>query len=777
MRDGIHPAIYQGVGVGTMTDIYAARIGADGSVIDNTPITIRFAGYNQTQPKVVWNGSNWLIAWQTERENNRYESDINAVRVAPSGTLLDAAPFPIGTHLPNPNGSSDLDPIGPISIASNGSDWFVTYRCYNPNLAGGIGMEWFATKVATDGTVANLQGTQLLAADQYTQDFGLAFSQAAGGGAGEFLHAWRNAYADNGAIFVNRFDRNLNPIAGSTRSFVPSGLTKAAMAGSSGGWIVTWEDNIGSWAKIQAARISATGALTDATPFDVTPFLGQVDMSLDAEWDGSNWLIAYSKYSSNTKLDQDIFLRRVKPTGTAKASLLSEAPVITGPGNQTVPQISRSNGGAVRVLFEDDVTSSKPGISVTTISSSNALLGRADVALAAPSQGAPELASDGTSFLSVFSSSTAFVTRLLAQRVAPDGSALDAAPIVLADSSLLAGTYQVSFIGGRYVATFTANGPQGQQIYARQISVNGALIGGLVPMTSGLDMGDASVLKLAGGERLILVGNSNEGNPEFSYRFARIFDANLNPLGGRFMIGTSFALEGHTTAVTGRWLASWATKPTHDSPYPTISYVFIHPDGTTTGEASLTAFYPGNGTPTVVSSPTGEALVTWPRTNGVISPEFVNEDAIVGQRFAGNGSLLGGRITLFDQPGGQAQLHAVFDPTGGNYVLSWTDQRNHPYPAQAQDDIFAARLATDGTVLDTVGVPVADNVRPEWSSAVGAAGGRVLVMYRSFRTEVPFGSYREAARSISFAAATPPSVPDQPWFDDQADRERWFNFT
>src|SRR5688572_19299671 len=82
-RSGGHPLVYQGVGLGTMTDIYAARVRADGSVIDVTPIPIAVNSYNQVMPKASWNGTNWLVAWNTERDDDRYESDIHAVRVTP----------------------------------------------------------------------------------------------------------------------------------------------------------------------------------------------------------------------------------------------------------------------------------------------------------------------------------------------------------------------------------------------------------------------------------------------------------------------------------------------------------------------------------------------------------------------------------------------------------------------------------------------------------------------------------------------------------------------
>jgi hypothetical protein len=113
-------------------------------------------------------------------------------------------------------------------------------------------------------------------------------------------------------------------------------------------------------------------------------------------------------------------------------------------------------------------------------------------------------------------------------------------------------------------------------------------------------------------------------------------------------------------------------------------------------------------------------------------------------------------------------VRGVFD--GTSYVLSWTDQRNYPYPAQGRDDIFAARVATDGTVLDPGGFAVADSFRPEYSSSLGVVNGQVLFTYRSFRHESPFASYRLATRPVSGSDALPPTTIGAPRFEFETDQ-------
>jgi hypothetical protein len=134
--------------------------------------------------------------------------------------------------------------------------------------------------------------------------------------------------------------------------------------------------------------------------------------------------------------------------------------------------------------------------------------------------------------------------------------------------------------------------------------------------------------------------------------------------------------------------------------------------------------------------------------------------------------VIGSVITLIDQPEIQDQVQAVFD--GTNYVLSWTDQRNYPYPAQSQDDIFAARVTTTGSALDPAGFAVANSTRPEYASTLGVLGDQVLLMYRSFRDESPFASYRLATQTLNDQSA--PTLIGSPTFEFERDQAISFTF-
>ena len=764
------PGFSFGPGQGTMSDIYAARIAADGTVIDATPIPVAVNDFDQITPMAAWNGSNWLVAWQTQRQNDQFEEDINAVRVAPDGTVLDPQPVVIGTHAADPSSSDDIDPSGPLQVLGTGSDWIVTYKRFNPATFGGVGIDYFAVKVTANGTVPNQEGTLYRGTYVYNGEYGLTYSPVNGG---RLLHVFGNQVPQ---LVIEQFDANsIAPIAGTQRMVSGADMQIIKASGSPSGWIVGNTLNSGgSFQAVQVRRVNASGNYIDTAPINVVPQQAIGDPSFDVRWDGVDYAVAFSTdFPDDPYPDNDIFLRRVDPSAPTATALRGPAVQVIGATNhQSNPSIVGSGNGSVQMLYVDQAPA-KPGISVATVSPADQLVSEHNAALGAPTQGWNELATDGTNFLATFLSSDAFSSRLLVQRLSADGTAIDAQPREIANLGR-GGIFQTVFLDGRYVVLYNRAG----FVQARTVDPTSGAIGAeqqLMPTASGVGfvMDDASV----NGDRLLILGNSNEGSPHFSIRYGRIFDSTLQPLTARFQVGGNFALSGDSTALGDGWIATWNWKPSHDFERAGVASTIIHPDGSTTGQFNIAHTYPDNFTPTVVSNGGAsgtEAMVIWDQLRDPVNPEFNDGDALRGQRIALDGSPIGGRITLVDEPEIQADPRATFD--GTNYVVSWTDRRNTPYPAMQRPDIFAARVAPDGAVLDPGGFPVADSFRLETISDVEAnAAGRVIFAYSTFRHEKPYASYRLATRALD-ADAQPPQLVGNPAFLMDRDQAVSFAF-
>lgn len=106
----------------TNYDIYGAVVTISNTVFNNASgsngFLISNAANNQLAPTVAWNaGANrWLVAWGDQRTNTN--TDIYAARVEANGTLVDANAFAIST-------AADQQ-VRP-DVASDGTDWLVAW--------------------------------------------------------------------------------------------------------------------------------------------------------------------------------------------------------------------------------------------------------------------------------------------------------------------------------------------------------------------------------------------------------------------------------------------------------------------------------------------------------------------------------------------------------------------------------------------------------------------------------------------------------------------------
>lgn len=125
-------------------DIYAARLDGDGQLLDS-PVLVSQEGRNQTRPTVAWNGQAWLVVWERERPDWYFFDDVVAARVAADGSVLDAEPIPLWLDC-----NSGCTAASRPSVASNGDEWLVVWESYQdgsflPTLEG--------VRLAADGTV------------------------------------------------------------------------------------------------------------------------------------------------------------------------------------------------------------------------------------------------------------------------------------------------------------------------------------------------------------------------------------------------------------------------------------------------------------------------------------------------------------------------------------------------------------------------------------------------------------------------------------------------
>ncbi|MCX7837069.1 MAG: T9SS type A sorting domain-containing protein [candidate division WOR-3 bacterium] len=102
---------------GEDSNIYGARVTRTGIVLDPQGIPISTAEYEQWYPEVAFDGNNYLVVWWDDRDGDWY-FDIYGARLTPNGNVLEPQGIPIST--------ADFDQYEP-SLTFDGTNYFVIW--------------------------------------------------------------------------------------------------------------------------------------------------------------------------------------------------------------------------------------------------------------------------------------------------------------------------------------------------------------------------------------------------------------------------------------------------------------------------------------------------------------------------------------------------------------------------------------------------------------------------------------------------------------------------
>jgi hypothetical protein len=148
------PAVAFGAGVYLVawaegTDVLAVRVQSDGTVLDTAPILVSTGAGTRYVGGVAYGGGSFLVIWGDPRRGDSAggytASDVYAARVSPDGTLLDGPAAGGGIAVNALPGASKLDP----SVAFDGTGFAVTW--WIDGFYGDVGI--FGARVAADGVL------------------------------------------------------------------------------------------------------------------------------------------------------------------------------------------------------------------------------------------------------------------------------------------------------------------------------------------------------------------------------------------------------------------------------------------------------------------------------------------------------------------------------------------------------------------------------------------------------------------------------------------------
>jgi PKD repeat protein len=699
----------------TSSDIYGMRLDADGQPLDRAPLVVTQEAASQSNPQVVWNGTNWLVVFESVDINGTgfyFADSLEAVRISPDGVVLDSTPIKIRNV--SPAGSS-------WTVASDGNNWVVAFQESDANSAVAL------LRITPAGEV--LQGPKVVVPSTYflRSNFKLAFAN------GVFLLTWAE-FSDTQAL---RFDSNLTVLGpGPFRLITGHIVTDLTSNGTQ--FYAVWLQPVAFVDQVTGSRISTAGVVLDGGGNGVVisnnsskpdAFTGQF-----VSWDGTNFRVTWA---SNNKL----FGARVSATGTV---LDPGGDLIPGP--MSGPTASTGNGNlhvAWSVLRTNEYDTLTANISPVNVASPNRGLG-----IGRPAQTRSDVAMGTNGSMIVFRSDISGRNRIMVQPLDLNGNPLTPGPTQLQSGPTFDGPGEpsIAWNGSVYLATWGDT----TGIVAQRVNQDGTLVDPApFPVMPGFGPTEVSGI---GDVFLVIARKFINNNPELIEPFvARVngtTGAVLDPNG--ISVGPSFCVSVSVTTFADRWLTVFRSNANHDEETGTTYGNFVNADGTRGNAFPIfgPSAAPGNGVVEVAVGSNGTNAISL--QSAPLSS--TTETDLVAVIVNSNGTH-GPGINLTPWEGNQYSPAAAWN--GTHYVVTFNDQINRFAvftldQLDARSDLVGMRVAADGTKIDPMGFVFSASPAAESWTSVTAGNGLTLIT-GSVMLNRPFDAYRIGYRLLGIA--------------------------
>ncbi|HUQ03997.1 MAG TPA: hypothetical protein VM261_15975 [Kofleriaceae bacterium] len=224
------------------TDIYGARLDANGRVLDPDGLSIAVAPGTQITPRVAFNGTLFLVVW---KDNRAGRASIVGARVRLDGTVLD----PAGVVIAADGGTTQLP-----DVASDGTDFLVVWEGPCAGCVHGVS----GATVSGAGVVG--------AARRLAPVDALSYTPAVAYSGGTYLVTWAavNANGDHD-VHGRLVSRSAAPGADVAIAAAPGNQIIPAVAGNGASFFVVWQDTRSGDVQTYGARVAATGTVLDGS--------------------------------------------------------------------------------------------------------------------------------------------------------------------------------------------------------------------------------------------------------------------------------------------------------------------------------------------------------------------------------------------------------------------------------------------------------------------------------------------------------------------------------
>ena len=267
--------------------IVGTRVDATGSKVDTTfsPAVISLAAGIQQRPHVVFDGTQYVVAWQDDRDGNE---DVRAARVLPDLTMLDGTSDGI---LVATTPDNQVEP----AVAAGGGAALIAWTDDRHDLGGVNSADIYGARIDASGTLldgpASSGGVPLSFVANEQRSASSSWSGTT------WLVVWEDERDPSGSdLWGARFDAagtllDTNAIAIATG---PGTQASPSVAWNGSGWLVAFTDSPGTaFSQTRATRVTPGGSVLDGSLGVFVSPTGSDQFGTGLAWGGSAWTVVY----------------------------------------------------------------------------------------------------------------------------------------------------------------------------------------------------------------------------------------------------------------------------------------------------------------------------------------------------------------------------------------------------------------------------------------------------------------------------------------------------
>ena len=423
-------------------DIYGARVSQSGEVLDPDGIAISTAGGQQWYPEIAFDGTNYLVVWQSN-----YEGYVYGTRVSQAGEVLD----PAGITIPGGYGHTP-------SVAFDGTNYLVVY------------MQWGIRGARVDTSGALLDPGGFIISTGLQEGWQLNPSVSFNGT--NYFVAWEDYWREE--VFPDIYGSLVSPSGQVLIPTIPIAIAdfkqmNPVVASEGSDWLVVWSDRRPEYiGEICGSRIDSSGTVLNPEPNAIVISTGGNEQKFSSTcFDGTNYFVVWNEWRGHGSYD--IYCARVDQSGVIIDTTIA---IPTAAYFSSYPGVA-SSGTNYFVVWSPYSPQSVCG---TRISQSGEILDPDPILLAigGTSEFRPSVCFGGGIYLAVWLHGCSSIS---GARVTQSGVVLDPEPITIASG--LCSAYRapsVCFDGTNFFVVFEGN----DDVHGTWVSLSGEVLNHIV---------------------------------------------------------------------------------------------------------------------------------------------------------------------------------------------------------------------------------------------------------------------------------------------------------